>query len=144
MDLVTRHEISDGQIRQLMELYREEWWSNSRTEAEVRRMLKGSDILFAVTERGSKDLIAFARVLTDDVYFALVFDVIVGSEHRGGGVGRSLMDAIVAHPRIQGVRSIELVCQPELVEFYKKWGFTNEVGRSLLMRRTGDDSLAGG
>ena len=34
------------------------------------------------------------------------------------------------------VESVELVCQPELVELYRRSGFTDDVGRSLLMRRT--------
>ncbi|WP_329475594.1 GNAT family N-acetyltransferase [Kribbella sp. NBC_01484] len=62
--------------------------------------------------------------------------------HRGAGLGAALMDAVVSHPRLADVRSIELVCQPELVPFYRRWGFTDEVGRSLLMRRTADARLA--
>jgi hypothetical protein len=46
------------------------------------------------------------------------------------------MDAIVAHPRVAVVDSVELVCQPDLVDFYRRWGFTDDVGRSLLMRRS--------
>lgn len=53
-----------------------------------------------------------------------------------------LMDAIVGHPELAEVRSIELICQPELVPFYRCWGFTDEVGRSLLMRRTSDSRLS--
>jgi hypothetical protein len=46
------------------------------------------------------------------------------------------MDAIVAHPRVAAVASVELVCQPDLVDFYRRWGVADEVGRSLLMRRS--------
>ncbi len=45
-----------------------------------------------------------------------------------------LIDAIVKHPRLADVRSVELVCQPDMVPFYR-WGFTDEVGGSRLMRR---------
>ncbi|NEA33736.1 hypothetical protein G3I17_18985 [Streptomyces sp. SID13031] len=51
------------------------------------------------------------------------------------------MDAVVQHPRLAGVRSIELVCRPDLVAFYRRWGFTDKVGRSGLMRRTTDPRL---
>ena len=33
------------------------------------------------------------------------------------------------------VASLELVCQPELRAFYRRWGFSENVGRSALMRR---------
>ena len=46
------------------------------------------------------------------------------------------MDSIVRHPKLVDVRSVELVCQPDLVPFYRRWGFTDQVGRSLLMRRS--------
>jgi hypothetical protein len=53
-----------------------------------------------------------------------------------------LLDAIVGHPRLAAVRSVELVCQPDLVPFYRRWGITEPVGRSRLMRRTADPLLA--
>ena len=62
---------------------------------------------------------------------------------RGSGVGAVLMDAVVWHPRLSGVRSLELVCQPELMSFYRRWGFTEDVGGSRLMRRTADSRLVG-
>ena len=34
---------------------------------------------------------------------------------------------------------IELVCQPELIDFYRRWGFTDHVGASRLMRRAATD-----
>jgi predicted GNAT family N-acyltransferase len=99
-------------------------------------MLAGSQLAFALVDPETDRLAAFARVLTDDAYLALVLDVVVSANRRGDGLGRMLMDAIVSHPRVAAVESIELVCQPELVEFYRRWGFTDDVGRSLLMRRT--------
>jgi hypothetical protein len=46
-----------------------------------------------------------------------------------------LPDAIVTHPRLAAVQSLELVCQPDLIAFYRRWGFSNDVGPSRLMRR---------
>ena len=106
-------------------------------------MLAGSDLVFAVVDPDTDRLAAFARVLTDDTYLALVLDVVVSPDRRADGLGRLLMDAIVAHPRVAAAESVELVCQPELVDFYRRWGFTDAVGRSLLMRRTQQGSDAG-
>jgi predicted GNAT family N-acyltransferase len=71
----------------------------------------------------------------------MVLDVVVSDDLRGSGLGAALMDAVIQHPRLTGVQSIELVCQPDLIPFYNRWGFTNEVGQSQLMRRTTDPRL---
>jgi predicted GNAT family N-acyltransferase len=103
--------------------------------------LSGTDLVFAVVDVPSNCLAAFARVLTDRAYLALVLDVIVSPAYRRNGLGRLLMDRICAAPELEKVTSIELVCQPELVPFYEKWGFSDHVGQSRLMRRTSDRAL---
>jgi GNAT superfamily N-acetyltransferase len=131
--MMITHEVSPGDV---LRLFQSGWWTASRDLAGVETMLRRSDIIFGLDADGG--LAGFARVLTDDVYLALILDVIVAPEHRGRGFGAALMDAIVSHPRIAGVRSVELVCQPDLMPFYGRWGFTDRVGRSRLMRRTFD------
>jgi len=54
----------------------------------------------------------------------------------------SLVERICSEPALQNVASIELVCQPELMPLHRKWGFSENVGRSRLLRRTSDPLLA--
>ncbi|HZX06274.1 GNAT family N-acetyltransferase [Kribbella sp.] len=114
---------------------------SDRTTADVERVLVNSDLVVTVLD--DDQLAGFARVLTDRTYVALVLDVIVDESRRGSGIGAALLDAVVNHPALAEVRSLELVCQPELVPFYQRWGFTDQVGRSRLMRRTADARLTG-
>jgi GNAT superfamily N-acetyltransferase len=130
------HDVDAVPVPQLLELFASAWWAAGRTEAETRGILAGSDVVVAVTDRSSGRLVGFARVLTDRTHLALVLDVIAAPDFRGVGIGAVIMDAVLAHPWVGGVRSVELVCQPELVAFYRRWGFTDEVGQSRLMRRT--------
>jgi GNAT superfamily N-acetyltransferase len=134
-DLILVMHVGPERVGQLLELYRSAWWAADRTAEDVRAMLAGSDLVFAVVDRRVDRLVGFARVLTDEVYLALLLDVIVAPNARGSGLGRVVLDAVVSHPRLAGVRSLELVCQPELVPFYRLWGFTDEVGGSRLLRR---------
>lgn len=129
-------------VADLVSLYRSSaWWATRRTPPDVDAMLAGSDVVVGMIEQGSNRLVGFARAITDGVYLAVVLDVIVAEDHRGRGLGKRLMDEILARPEIRNVGSIELVCQPELVPFYQRWGFTDRVGRSLLMRRTTNTKL---
>jgi predicted GNAT family N-acyltransferase len=128
--------LSDEQVEDLHRLYQNEWWTKGRTLPDVRRMLEHSTLIFGFCDPDTRRLVAFARVLTDFTYKAFLFDVIVAPHCRNEGLGRTLMDAVLRHPALQSVRHIELYCLPELVPFYERWGFTDDLGAVRLMRKT--------
>ena len=134
--MMITHEVSAEEV---LRLFKSAWWTASRDLDGISRMLSRSDVVFALRVDGR--LAGFARVLSDEVYLALILDVIVSPRLRGTGLGAALMDAIVNHPKVRGARSVELVCQPDLMPFYRRWGFTDQVGQSRLMRRTNDPAL---
>jgi ribosomal protein S18 acetylase RimI-like enzyme len=100
-------------------------------------MLAHTDLVFALVDMQDDRLVGFARVLTDTVYKAFVFDVIVHPDRRGRGLVRMLLDAILSHPQLAGVKHFELYCRPDVVELYRKWGFGTELGGQVFMRREG-------
>lgn len=89
--------LSEKQIIELHQLYQNEWWSKNRTLEEVRKMLTYTDLIFGICEQNTQRLIAFARVLSDQVYKALILDVIVAEDFRKLGLGRELMEMILNH-----------------------------------------------
>lgn len=97
-------------------------------------MLQHTDIIFALCEKPSGKLIAFARVLTDRVYKALILDVIVHPDYRSQGLGKQLMQMILDHSKLAQIKHFELYCLPELIPFYKKWGFQDNLGKAIAMR----------
>ncbi|WP_448569272.1 GNAT family N-acetyltransferase [Thalassotalea ganghwensis] len=121
-------------IEQLHQLYQQVWWANERTLAETKAGVEGSQLCIGIVDENHQ-LVAFTRVLTDFIYKAILFDVIVCSKHRGAGLGKNLMDAIQVHPRLSQVKHIELYCLPEVENFYKNYGFSSEVGGVNLMRK---------
>lgn len=127
--------LDESQVAELHALYQNEWWSRGRGLDDVRRMLAHTDLVFGFLREPAGSLAGFARVLTDRVYKAVIFDVIVAPDCRGRGLGAALIDAILAHPELRGVRHLELYCLPDLLPFYRRWGFSEEIGGTLLMRR---------
>ncbi|WP_227353622.1 GNAT family N-acetyltransferase [Haladaptatus salinisoli] len=110
---------------ELLELYREYGWWDDREESDVRRALRSTDevvLLRTGSEAGSGEPVAAARILTDYVYYAMVYDVIVAADRRGTGVGRELMTAVREHPRLREV-SPSLLAREGLVPFYESCGF---------------------
>jgi predicted GNAT family N-acyltransferase len=126
----------DDRLRgDLMELYRHEWWTNERREEDVARMLQHSDLVVGVCADPGGQLVGFTRVLTDRVFKALIFDVIVAQAHRHAGLGRQLMEYVLGHPMLGQVQHLELYCRPELIPFYEQWGFTASLPGVTLMRK---------
>ena len=125
--------LSPKHINELYELYQREWWTKDRTLQETTDVVEGSQInLGILNAQGS--LVAYARVLTDFTFKALVFDVIVADDHRGDGLGEKLMQAIKGHEKLARVKSFELYCLPEMFAFYERHGFSTDVADIKLMR----------
>lgn len=116
-------ELDDGHVADLVALYAVQWWSAGRDADGVRRMLAHSPMVIGVVEGDSGRLVAFCRALSDGVYRACIYDVMVDETHQNEGLGRLLMDQLTSHPMIKGVQRVELVCYPDIAPFYEKWGF---------------------
>lgn len=127
--------LTDSQVSDLMELYKNEFWCDKRTREDVVKMLAATDAIVGFVDEGDR-LIAFTRVITDFVYRAMIFDVIVKPTHRKMGLGAKLMDAVVNHPKLQAVETISLGCLPKMIPFYERWDFTDDLGEIKFMRRT--------
>jgi predicted GNAT family N-acyltransferase len=128
------NQLDETQISELVELYKNEFWSHNRTYQGVVKMLAASDIIIALVNE-KKELIAFCRILTDFVYRGVLYDVIVKPSYRKMGFGAKLLDEVVNHPQLKEVENMALFCLPEMIPFYQRWGFTNEVVKLELMYR---------
>lgn len=79
----------------------ESYWARERTLEQTKTAIQNS-ICFGLY-RGERQ-IGFARVVSDKATFAYVGDVFVIEEFRGRGLSKWLMQVIVEHPDLQGLR----------------------------------------
>jgi predicted GNAT family N-acyltransferase len=135
MSLQQVETLSESQIVDLHQLYQIEWWTEGRSLGDVRIMLANSDLIIGFVDESGK-LVAFCRALTDSVFRATLYDVIVAVPTRGVGLGHKLMDTITQHPRLRRVSKIALNCRPEMVPFYEEWGFVVAGGETRSMCMT--------
>ena len=122
------------QIKQLHKLYQNEWWTDKRTLEETQKIVLNSSIVIGLKNE-KDDLIAFARILTDFTFKAIIFDVIVEKSLRHEGLGKKIMDLIVHHKKLQDVKHFELYCLPDMVAFYKDYGFEDDLNKLVFMRK---------
>ena len=123
--------LSSPQIDQLVAWFDDLWWTRGRGRADVEVMLENSVVIAFVD---GDALVAFARVLSDRVYKALILDVVVDPARRGEGLGAALMDAVLADDAVVRCAHLELYCAPDMVGLYERYGFTAELGTLTFMR----------
>ncbi len=109
---------------------RESYWAKNRDRDTQRRANAGSMLFGAFDE---EEQVGFARVVTDRATFAWICDVIVSPEARGKGVGKALMDAITAHPELEGVRL--LLATRDAHSLYEKYDFKPLPEPEMWMQR---------
>jgi len=97
----------------------ESYWAEGMPRAVFERAV-ASSMCFAVL-RGT-ELVGFARVTTDRATFAYLADVFILPDHRGRGLSKRLMDAVMAHPDLQGLRRWVLVTR-DAHRLYQQYGF---------------------
>ncbi len=98
----------------------ESYWAKGIPRNVVRRSIEQS-IPFSLLA-GSRQ-IGFARVVSDRATVAYLGDVFVLPEHRGRGLSVWLMECVVAHPDLQGLRRWILLTR-DAHELYAKTGWT--------------------
>jgi GNAT superfamily N-acetyltransferase len=94
-------------------------WARGIAPEIVERSIEGS-LCFGLFHRNRQ--VGFARVITDSATIAYLGDVFVLKNYRGRGLARWLMDCIVAHPDLQGLRRWILVTA-DAHDLYRKYGF---------------------
>ena len=95
------------------------YWSEGVSLQIVERAIAGS-ICAAALEGGRQ--VGFARAVTDRATFAYLCDVYVLDSHRGRGLARRLVETLLAHPELQGLRRWALVTR-DAHGLYAKLGF---------------------
>ncbi len=108
------------------------YWSRGIPRQTVQRAIDGSMCFGGYLEEAGQ--VAFARVITDGATFAYLADVFVLEGQRGHGYSKQLMQAIVAHPQLQGLRRFMLATF-DAHGLYAQFGFVPPARPDRLMEK---------
>ncbi|MET0281539.1 MAG: GNAT family N-acetyltransferase [Steroidobacteraceae bacterium] len=97
----------------------ETYWARGIPAETVYRSIDGS-LCFSL--RDASRQVGFARVVTDGATVAYLGDVFVLPEFQGRGLGQWLVECVMAHPQLQGMRRWMLVTA-DAHSLYEKFGF---------------------
>jgi GNAT superfamily N-acetyltransferase len=117
---------------------RTSYWSPEVPRAVVEAAIAGSLVAGLYTESGAQA--GFARAVTDRATFAWIADVFVLEPHRGRGLGIWLVETLIGHPALAGVRQLVLATE-DAHELYRRFGFESIDPDRYLILRPPDNQL---
>ena len=111
------------------------YWAQERSLDTIQKSLEHS-LCFGVY-RGAEQM-GFARVVTDYATFAWLCDVFIIEPHRDQGLGKWLVESVVAHPELEGL-GIFLLATRDAHELYRRYGefAALESAERWMIRRRG-------
>ncbi|HEV8270109.1 MAG TPA: GNAT family N-acetyltransferase [Chitinophagaceae bacterium] len=96
------------------------YWAEGISKETIKRSIEGS-LCFGVFENDKQ--VGFARMITDKATFAYLADVFIIEEYRGRRLSKWLMEVIMSHSDLQGLRRMILATK-DAHGLYKQFGFT--------------------
>ncbi len=95
------------------------YWAKGRPRERTERALANS-LTFGMYD-GQRQ-IGLARVVSDYAIFAYLCDVFIHEDYRGRGLGKWLMETVLSHPDLQGIRRWTLATN-DAHGLYRRYGF---------------------
>ena len=122
---------SRGLLKLRRLFHKHAFWAQERSDAELRTMLHGSDVVVSLW-RG-KRMVGFGRASSDGIYRAVLWDIVVAGDLQGRGLGRKVVEALLSSPRLRDVERLYLMTTNS-AGFYQQLGFKNVDPQQLLIR----------
>ena len=114
-------------------LSEESYWAKGRTREQVETTIEHS-LCFGVyhEDRGQ---VGYARLVHDGLTVAYLADVFVLEGHRGHGLGKWLVETVIAHPPVAHIRRWMLFTQTAQ-DLYSRYGYAALEDPSVFMLRS--------
>ena len=108
------------------------FWANNRDFKSLRKLLAGSNVIISLWRGGR--IIGFGRATSDEIYRAVLWDIVVADDLQGKGLGRQVVESLLEMPRIKNVERIYLMTTNSKA-FYKQLGFKECDQQNLLVKQ---------
>lgn len=107
------------------------YWAEGIKMDRIERVVEHS---FCFGLFKGEQMIGFGRVLSDTSAIAYMMDFFVLEEHRGKGLGKWLVESVLAYPPLQDVRRWMLATE-DAHSLYSRYGFgPYEPAEELMMK----------
>lgn len=122
---------------QLVRLFHQAPWAKDRSPEQTQEMLRQTDLVLCAWD--GDQLVGFGRVLTDFMYRATIWDVIVDRAYHKQGIGTEIVRRILHHARLQQVELFWLCTRRP--GFYERLGFSSKEQTGMVWSRSKNSRL---
>ena len=117
-------------IKQLQELLNNNTlWAKSRSIKDIRKMLSRSTVIVSLWKE--KKIIGFGRATSDEIFRAVLWDIVVDKNYQNAGFGKIIVEAILENNLILKAQKIYIMTT-NCSEFYSKMNFQVENIQTLM------------
>lgn|SRR5579875_2063681 len=117
MDLKIHSNFSRVNLDELKEIYASVGWTK-HTKEIIKQVFEASNVFAFATVNGR--IVGCGRAITDGVFNAAIYDVIVHPEFQKQGIARQIMENLL--DQLRNVSCVHLIATTGNEEFYKKLG----------------------
>ena len=107
-------------------------WPSPPSPERHREILRGSDHIVLAREGDTGRVVGFVTAISDGVLSAFIPLLEVLPERQGEGIGTELVRRLLTE--LEGFYMVDLVCDPELEPFYRRFELTPLAGMGLRRR----------
>ncbi len=118
------------QLKQLLDKHA--FWATGRSTKQLRHVLARSTVVISLWK--DKRMVGFGRATSDGIYRGVLWDIVVADDLQGLGLGRQVVDALIASSALKDVEKIYLMTTNSS-EFYEQLGFEKCNSQDLLLLR---------
>ena len=119
------------QLNQLCDLFKlAAFWAEDRRPSAMAKAIAHSKPV--VTAWDDERLIGFTRATSDGVFRATIWDVVIHPDYRGAGLGRRLVETLIAHPHMNKVERTYLMTTHQQ-RFYERIGFEQNSTTTMVL-----------
>jgi ribosomal protein S18 acetylase RimI-like enzyme len=106
-------------------------WPHPPLPATHQRLLSGSDHVVLAIDVEHGQVVGYVTALTDGVLSSFIPLLEVLPAYQGRGIGQALMTRMLE--RLGHLPNVDLLCDPEVVPFYERFGM--KPGQGMVLRR---------
>tara|TARA_B100000214_G_C23630134_1_gene473609 strand:+ start:103 stop:555 length:453 start_codon:yes stop_codon:yes gene_type:complete len=105
-------------------------WAKDRNIGQIKRMLANSNVI--ITMWNKNNLVGFGRATSDQVYRAVLWDIVISKDLQRVGLGKIIVEELLKDKKVNSAEKVYLMTT-DSKEFYKQLGFKVNNNQSLMM-----------
>ncbi len=118
-------------VRKLLTLLKNNTsWATIRSEKDIKTMLRKSSVVVSIWS--NNQIIGFGRATSDEVYRAVLWDVVVDKRYQNKGLGKKIVKTIIRSQAVSKVEKIYIMTT-NCKTFYSSLGFKIVKNQNLML-----------